>query len=72
MKSTESNTFFFNSFLHTRTAIPRPVRWGSRIRQLSLCREVRRHPTTNVLYDNKQSDGEAPVVELWVMLDTFS
>ena len=50
------------------------VGWGCWIHWLHLCRGVRPHPPISVLiYDTKQSDGEAPVMlELWGMWSTPS
>ena len=39
-----------------------PVGWGCRIHWLHLWRRVRPHPTSVLIYDTKQSDGEAPIM----------
>ena len=50
-----------------------PVGWGCRIHRLHLCRWVRLPPTSVLIYDTKQSDGEASVMlELWGMRSTLS
>ena len=44
-----------------------PVNWDCRIHRLHLCRGIR-HPSECPVYDTKQSDGEAPVMqEFWEM-----
>ena len=43
-----------------------PIGRGCRIYWLHLCREVRPHSEC-LGYDTKLSNGEAPVLELWVM-----
>ena len=53
-----------------RTCIPFSwdglVGWGCRIHWLNLCRGVRPPPPNECpKYDIKQSDGEAPALELW-------
>ena len=40
---------------------------GGRIHQLHLCREVRPPHSECPIYDIKQSDGKALVLELWGM-----
>ena len=56
-------------YLTTYVRIPLtcPVGWGCRIHWLLLCRRVRPpHPTSVLIYDTKQSDGEVPILlELW-------
>ena len=48
------------------------VGYGCRIRRLHLCREVSTHSNECSEYDTKQSDGQAPVLELWRMWSTPS
>ena len=42
-----------------------PVGWGYRRHRLHLSRGVRPPPRCVLIYDTKQSDGEAPAQELW-------
>ena len=50
-----------------------PICWGCRISQLHLCRRVRTPPLPMYpRYDIKQSDGEAPALEIWGMWSTPS
>ena len=55
-----------------RQVVDNPVSWGCRIHWLHLGRGVRYPPTSILLYDTKQSNDEAAVLELWEMLSTPS
>ena len=68
-----SSSFWFELFLDKQTEHKFntiflishcPVSWGYRIHRLHLCRRVRPPPSPNECswYDNKQSDGEVPVM----------
>ena len=61
-----------SSALDEFTKMVSPVSWGCRIRQLHLCRGANPPPHECSKYDIKQSDDEAPILEIWGMQNTSS
>ena len=58
----EQNIFFFICSISFLPFLDCPFGWNCRIHRLLLCWEVRHPPNECLLYDIKQSDGEAPVM----------